>query len=692
MKAIFILFIAFNSLNFAFQKKQNYNLVFEYLYSDEKDIFEMELFNRPKDSSLDFGNDIFYSGPIEKIENFAISKLVNFTKEDFIKNKNQENKKINPEAHKNQKEEKIKEYENEDEKIIDKKDINKDKNQDINDKSNNEYSENEYDKYDDIFFGEPLIRRIFNYDYDKFIQFIKKQYSKNKRNNNIQKEENPNYQRPNIQIIQPYHNNDFPIIRIIKYPNNNKFKTTLINNNNNYDPFDFYDEFNNFNNFFKSMESELNNIYRTRFLLEKNNENENKENSKQKIFSYRYHNVVYISNILYFDYIKYLPKSTIIITQKQFIKNLRNYQDYYIFTTNDPIAISRALTRSENTYYKIKIGQNFENSNLIIISLTITIFICIVVCAIYSYLLRHNEEEDILPVYNLLNKFPQYLCLLNILMYFVFITSYNESDGYFMIVKFVSMFLYSLFKSMFICILILLLNGWMTLSFVGWAQKLNKVIPIIFFEILTSISFEIIGFYNIVPFNKLQLYYFRDIFENIIIISLALISINRYYIPLNNKCKYLHLINSDFNDAYDLKKRKMISFSLFGIIYGIILIISDYMEFNLINKYLQNNTLHVLREIIFMSLFNTILMITLIPKELPYLFTEETDLLKTQYLLSDLNEKNILNINDKEIKNIKKELNKNGNVNIVLVNPFFDNKSQNDPFEELHLGNAIKEI
>ena len=238
----------------------------------------------------------------------------------------------------------------------------------------------------------------------------------------------------------------------------------------------------------------------------------------------------------------------------------------------------------------------------------------------------------------------------------------------------------------------LLLNGWMTLTFIGWAQKLNKVIPIIFFEILTSISFEIIGFYNIVPFNKLQLYYFRDIFENIIIISLALISINRYYIPLNNKCKYLHLINSDFNDAYDLKKRKMISFSLFGIIYGIILIISDYMEFNLINKYLQNNTLHVLREIIFMSLFNTILMITLIPKELPYLFTEETDLLKTQYLLSDLNEKNILNINDKEIKNIKKELNKNGNVNIVLVNPFFDNKSQNDPFEELHLGNAIKEI
>ena len=277
-------------------------------------------------------------------------------------------------------------------------------------------------------------------------------------------------------------------------------------------------------------------------------------------------------------------------------------------------------------------------------------------------------------------------------MYFVFITSYNESDGYFIIVKFVSLLLYSLFKSMFLCILILLLNGWMTLSFIGWAQKLNKVIPIIFFELLSSVSFEIIEFYNIVPFNKLQLYYFRDIFENLVIISLAIISINRYYIPLNSKCKYLNLVNSDFNEAYALKKKKMILFSLFGIVYGIILIGSDYLEFDLINKYLQNNTLHVLREIIFMSLFNIILMLTLIPEELPYLFTEETDLLKTEYLLSDLKEKNILNINDKEIKNIKKELNKNENVNIILVNPFFNDKSQNDPFEELHLGNAINQI
>ena len=86
MKTIFFLLIVFNSFNFFFSKKLDYQLVFEYLYSDEKDIFDLELYNRPKSNLLDCGDDIFYSGNIEKIEDFPISNLVNFTKEDFVKN------------------------------------------------------------------------------------------------------------------------------------------------------------------------------------------------------------------------------------------------------------------------------------------------------------------------------------------------------------------------------------------------------------------------------------------------------------------------------------------------------------------------------------------------------------------------------------------------------------------------------
>jgi len=694
MKSLIILFIVFNSFNLFFSEKLDYQLVFEYLYSDEKDIFDLELYNRPKTASLDFGDDIFYSGTIEKIENFPVSKLVNFSKEDFYKsNKNEEKGKIKKEEIQLQKEEKInKEVKKQNEEKIKDNTYKEEKEKTIkeNKSKNKEESRNDWDMFDNLFFDESLIRKIFDNDFNNYIKFIYNQYLQNQKRyeeNKNQKTNQYQSQKPYVQIIYPNSNNkNYPIIRIIKYPNNVRYKTTSLTNND-YNPYEFYDEKSGDDfDMFKLIESELNNMYGIRFLTEQ--ENPEKKISKQKIYLPDNHNIVYISNKLYFDYIKYLPKSTIIITQRQLAKELTNYQDYYVFTINDGISFSASLIKSEGNYYKIKIGQNFKDSTLILISLSISVFICIIGSVIYCFLLRRYNEGDILPVQNLISKFPQYLCLLNILMYFCFISTYNESDGYFIIIKFMCLFLYSLFKSIFICILMLLLSGWMTLTFIDWAKKLNKAIPIIFFEIFTSIIFELISFYDIVPYNKMQLYYFRDMIENLIIISLALFSINKYYIPLNNKCKYLSLINSDFNDAYNLKKKKMISFSIFGIVYGLISLFTDYFEFDYINKYLQNNTLHVIREMIFISVFNFALLIMLLPKELPYLFLEETDLVKFEYLLTDLKEDSILDINNKEIKNIKKQIENNEKVEFILVNPFFENKNLNEEFDELHLGNT----
>ena len=694
MKSLIILFIVFNSFNLFFSEKLDYQIVFEYLYSDEKDIFDLELYNRPKTASLDFGDDIFYSGTIEKIENFPVSKLVNFSKEDFYKsNKNEEKGKIKKEEIQQQKEEKInKEEKKQNEEKIKDNTYKEEKEKIIkeNKSKNKEESRNDLDIFDNLFFDESLIRKIFDNDFNNYIKFIYNQYLQNQKRYEENKNQQTNQyqsQKPYVQIIYPNSNNkNYPIIRIIKYPNNVRYKTTTLTNND-YNPYEFYDEKSGDDfDMFKLIESELNNMYGIRFLTEQ--ENPEKKISKQKMYLPDNHNIVYISNKLYFDYIKYLPKSTIIITQRQLAKELTNYQDYYVFTINDGISFSSSLTKSEGNYYKIKIGQNFKDSTLILISLSISVFICIIGSVIYCFLLRRYNEGDILPVQNLISKFPQYLCLLNILMYFCFISTYNESDGYFIIIKFMCLFLYSLFKSIFICILMLLLSGWMTLTFIDWAKKLNKAIPIIFFEIFTSIIFELISFYDVVPYNKMQLYYFRDMIENLIIISLALFSINKYYIPLNNKCKYLSLINSDFNDAYNLKKKKMISFSIFGIFYGLVSLFTDYFEFDYINKYLQNNTLHVIREMIFISVFNFVLLIMLLPKELPYLFLEETDLVKFEYLLTDLKEDSILDINNKEIKSIKKQIENNEKVEFILVNPFFGNKNLNEEFDELHLGNT----
>ena len=672
MKSILILFIIINSFDIFFSEKLNYQLVFEYLYSDIKDIYELELFSRPKTNGLDFGDDIFYSGKIEKIENFPINKLVNFTREEEKKkilkkdiNPKEENivnklKKINEENPKEDNTEQKKE-------------------ETIKDEQKQRYPGYDIDLFDNFFFDEPFIRMIFDNDYNQYNKFINKKYKPVQKENKLDSEENQTlYQKPHIKIIRPKNSNNFPIIKIIKYPNNGMHK---IYTNNNFDYNDF-----GINNIFKSMESELNNMFRLRTLTE--TEKLDKKISKQKMFLPDNHNIIYFSNKLYFDYIKYLPKSTIILTNRQFAKELKNYEDFYIFTIKNGISLSNSISRSESNYYKVKIGQNFENTDLILLSLSITVVICIIAAVIYYCLLRKFNEENILPVQNLVSKFPQYLCLLNVMMYFSFIYSYNESDGYFVIVKFVCMFLYSLFKSIFICILILLLSGWMTLSFIGWAKKLNKVIPIICFEILASIAFEIIVFYDIVPYNKMQLYYFKDILENVLIISYSLFSIYKYYIPLNNKCKYLSLINSDFNDSYELKRKKMRSFAIFGILYGGISIFADYLEFDIINKYLQNNNLHIIREIILISIFNLILLLILIPKKLPYLFMEETDLVKCEYLLGDLKEENILDINSSQLKNIRKQIERNENVQIILVNPYYGNKQQFDEFEGLHIGNA----
>ena len=88
----FLLFLQIFCLAYT---KPKYNLNFEYLLSDEKLIFDLELYNKPKNSILDYGEDIFYSGKIESIEKFPLSKLVNFNKTEFMNKVNEKDKENN---------------------------------------------------------------------------------------------------------------------------------------------------------------------------------------------------------------------------------------------------------------------------------------------------------------------------------------------------------------------------------------------------------------------------------------------------------------------------------------------------------------------------------------------------------------------------------------------------------------------
>ena len=729
---ILILFLILQSFTLS-TSSSKYRLTFEYLLSDEKDKFEIELYNKPKNYPIDFGEDIFYSGKIEQIEKYPTSKLVNFNATEFEKKIRRKNNPIF-EGFSNmfddlEKEDKKAEESNEKKEVKKPEAKKEEKNRQI--------------LYKNIY--EDPFEKIFSNDYSPYNPFHniityqrnnRKQNQENKFNNDnyntknyqnksdkLQKNKNYNFFNRhqnefngprNIQIIHQVNDrNGRPTIRIIKYPMNANYKTTYHLNDNNdksynkknnnnyknsqninnqndkydneYDPFSEFDDFGFGFDPFKLLESKLNNIYGIRFLSE-NNKN---KKLKKSLFSANKHSLLYISSKLYFDYIKYLPKNTIILVPSIYAKELQNYEDYYVFLVKENTFLNFAISKTENRNYIVKLGQNFEDSNLIIISISITVIFCLIASIFYSYLLKNSFAEDILPIHNLTGKFPQVLCLLNIIIYFSYLCSNYDSDGYFVITKYISLFLFALFRSVFLSILILLLNGWMTLSFIGWADRLNKIVPILIFEIASSMCFEILGFYDSILYNKLQLYYFRNILENIIIFSISLVSLYKYYFPLRQKCKYLSIISSDFLDSYKLKQRKMLLFVVFSLFYSFISIYSNYFEFALTYKYIQNDSLHLVKQIIMESVFNFIFITILLPMELPYLFTEETDLVSFGYFFTDLNnEKSILDINDKNIKEVKNNAEENEDIPIIVVNPFYTSQ---DGFDDLYAGKVVIE-
>jgi hypothetical protein len=234
--------------------------------------------------------------------------------------------------------------------------------------------------------------------------------------------------------------------------------------------------------------------------------------------------------------------------------------------------------------------------------------------------------------------------------------------------------------------MILLLNGWMTLYFRGWTSKLNIIIPILIVEFASSIFFEIIGFYYDLPYNKIQLYNIKDIFENIIIAFIALISIYKYYLPLRNKCKYLYIINSTFAKVYGTKKKKLIVYDIFILICSIMSIYSNFIEYSIIYKYIENDILYLIKQISFESISSIIFMLVILPSKLPYLFKEETDLMDLGYFFTDLSdEKKIIDINEKNINNFEKKIKNNIEAPIILVNPFY---KVDNGFIEFHTGKA----
>ena len=134
-----------------------------------------------------------------------------------------------------------------------------------------------------------------------------------------------------------------------------------------------------------------------------------------KLFYPQTQSLLFIPNHFYFEFIKYLPKGTIILIPKEYIKLLINYEykDYYIFTVEENFFFLTAMNRIENNYHLVKIGKNYNDLNSVFISISITISFCLLGYIVYTFRLKFIDSYDILPIQKFSRKIPVFLCILN---------------------------------------------------------------------------------------------------------------------------------------------------------------------------------------------------------------------------------------------------------------------------------------
>lgn len=300
--------------------------------------------------------------------------------------------------------------------------------------------------------------------------------------------------------------------------------------------------------------------------------------------------------------------------------------------------------------------------------------------------MENTEGEEILPIQYFIEKLPKFLFVVNVFSFFSFHYTINESLTYGFILKHISTFNYLLYKSVFYTINILLLNGWMVLFFNGWTEQIIKFLYFALFEFFVTIGLEFSVYFNI-GCTYLNLCYYKENLELALLITFAVLCIFKYYVPIKRQNKYLKQINSDFLEAYKQKQKKLLQIIIFVFIYSFSVVFMNYLEnFLEINKFLEADILHQVKQVWIDSVFNLALFIILRPGKMPNLYKEETNLegIGMKLLVANLKkEKNlgIINLN-------KKKLKENGYINkrqpIIILNPFYKNKGS--VFDELHTG------
>ena len=403
-----------------------------------------------------------------------------------------------------------------------------------------------------------------------------------------------------------------------------------------------------------------------------------------------------------FEYIKYFSTDTIfVIDQKCFKKEIyiENYSDYTIFTIeNRDLIYSTKILMEENNIYYIKIGKQMEEHTkiffyiMIIISAITSIFLCFIM----NRVLKNMDEENILLVNFLIIHLSDLLFMANVgsaISFFLFM----GKEALDFLSEYIIVFLLALYKGCFYTTGIILLQGWMTTTFINLGDKFKKYYKrILIYELIISLLLQLsVYFVNIS--SKLNFLYIKTGIEEIAFLSFIIYCIINKMVPLYKQLDFEQRIRSDLVECLEFKYRRFFKiFLIFGI-HCIWTIINPLIEKNIIYSYLNNYHLHFLFKIFYEGMFCLGLNIIFIPRKLPRYFYDEIiyNYKGLVFLVADVyeeddeeNHNKKLNISKLSFKDLKK-VSKKTNFPIILLNPFASSKDQL-LINDIHLGIAQK--
>ena len=416
-----------------------------------------------------------------------------------------------------------------------------------------------------------------------------------------------------------------------------------------------------------------------------NNTNDNYESIKEEN-----HPLVSITNSCSFENIKYFSIETIFIIDKNCTSNNSNYLNY-----SDYILCSLKMDNNyldvikNDIFFYVKIGKipNVYIYLLILIILLFNLISNIIGFCIIRKKIKKINIMHFLPIYSSLYLYYyNFMMVLNGLNFLIFGLGHPIFD---IVCEYFILFIKSLIKSHFYSSIILILQGWMIIDFDVGLKFEKYFLGLIMYELLVPLIFNI-SLYYITIISKLTFIFSKSVLEQILILSFIIYCTKIKLIPLYKQMNHERRIGSNLVDCLEFKFKKLFRIYLVVGIFSIIILISPFIEYQIINIYFYGHFYHNIFNSVYWHFLCAALNFIFISKRLPLNYKENIIYNYNQilfYYIIDIDEgknKNKLNISNLNLKNLKEE-----NYPIVFINPFTSLKDKL-LFDKIYIGSTEK--